>query len=136
VVALGQGIRFHQPVLVISRRLRSESGMVVAETALALPAVALIVWLCAWVLTVAGSQLRLEDAARVVSRGAAMGLADDVLLQRAMQVSPDITVAIDGDGVTTSGGLMRVTLSRPLHGPGLLPDLTLVATATTVREAP
>jgi hypothetical protein len=110
--------------------------MVVAETALALPAVALIVWLCMWVLTVAGSQLRLEDAARVVSRGAAMGLTDDALLERAMQVSPDITVAIDGDGVTTAGGLLRVTLSRPLRGPGLLPDLTLVATATTVREIP
>jgi hypothetical protein len=108
--------------------------MVVAEMAVAMPAVAIVLCLCGWALTVAGSQLRLEDAVRVVSRGAAMGLGDDVLLQRAMQVSPDITLAIDGDGVTSGGGLLRVTLSRPLKGPGLLPDLTLVATASTVRE--
>jgi hypothetical protein len=133
VVAACQGVRLPQSVLVI-QRLRSESGMVVAETAMAMPAIALILWLSAWAVTVAGSQLRLEDAARVISRGAAIGVADEVLLEHAMQINADITLAIDGDGVTTGGELVRITLSRPLVAPGILPDITLTARATAMRE--
>ncbi len=114
-------------------RIRQERGMVVAETALALPALVLVVGLMLWAVLAVTAQLRCVDAARATARAAARG--DGV----AASVAAGHRLAPKGAhiAVTQSGGLVHVEVSArtaPFGGAVPAPTLTVSADATVAVE--
>ncbi len=92
-----------------------ESGAVTAETAVALPLIAIFAVSMAWLVTLGITQVRALDAARETARAAARseGTAEAVALGR--------RVATDGSQISVShgGGTVVVTVSSPVTGAGL-----------------
>ncbi len=109
-------------------------GMVTAETALALPALALVVGLMLWALLTAIAQLRCVDAARAAARSVARGdgLAESVAAGR--RLAP----AGAHIRVERSGGLVRVNVEARVgpagSGAGFLPTLAVSADAVVADE--
>jgi hypothetical protein len=108
--------------------------MVTAETALALPALALVVGLMLWALLAATAQLRCVDAARAAARSAARGdgLAESVAAgQRLAPAGAHIRVE-------RGGGLVRVNVEAAVgpagSGAGFLPALVVSADAVVADE--
>ena len=83
---------------------RSESGMVSAELALAIPALVAVVAALAWLLGLGVTQGLVAQAAREGARAAARGETVAVVRATARQVAPDATVV-----VRRSGRLVSVT---------------------------
>ena len=109
-------------------------GMVTAETALALPALALVVGLMIWALLAATAQLRCVDAARAAARSVARG---DGLAE---SVAAGLRLAPEGAHIRVerSGGLVRVNVEA-MVGPagaraGFLPTLAVSADAVVADE--
>lgn len=109
-------------------------GMVTAETALALPALALVVALMLWALLAATAQLRCVDAARAAARSVARGdgLAESIAAGR--RLAP----AGAHIRVERGGGLVRVNVEATV-GPagsraGFLPTLAVSADAVVADE--
>lgn len=119
--------------LLRSGAVRCERGMVTAETALALPALALVAGLMLWAVLAVTAQLRCVDAARAAARAFARGdgLGQSAAAgQRLAPAGARIHVGRDGD-------LVRVNVQAPV-GPlgtsGLAPTLTVSATAVVAAE--
>jgi hypothetical protein len=113
------------------RTLREEAGMVVAELAIAMPALVLVTWACLTGAVLAGVQLQLEDTARILAREVSTGVGVDV----AARSLPDAAAnRIDIDAKEIEPRLVRVTVARTVVGSGLLPDIRLRATAVALRE--
>lgn len=116
-----------------ARRARNDRGMVSAEFAAAMPAVALIVALACSVLGFVVDEIRCLDAARAAARSASRG--DPVRESRkvAQQLAPsDATVAISGRDVVT------VVVSAPARriGGRLPASFDARASASMPRERP
>ncbi len=77
-----------------------ESGVVTAETAVALPILMLVVWLVLAMVRVADAQLSCQDAARAAARAASRGESGQVVVETAQRAAPpraEISVARDGE---------------------------------------
>ena len=109
-------------------------GMVTAETALALPALALVVGLMLWALLAATAQLRCVDAARAAARSVARG---DGLAE---SMAAGLRLAPEGAHIRVerSGGLVRVSVEAMVgpagSGAGLVPTLAVSADAVVADE--
>ena len=113
---------------------RSESGMVTAEMALALPALVAVVLALAWLLGLGVTQGVVAQAAREGARAAARGDSVIEIRDAARQVAPEAAVS-----VRSSGRVIRVTatVSRtpPIRFLGPLAR-EVRASATSWREDP
>jgi len=114
--------------------LADERGMVTAEMAVALPALALVLAAAVWVVAVVGAQLRCVDAAREAARALARGEPAQVAERLAHQVAPaDATV-----WSVREGDLVTVTVTTRSRGPGpvlsRLQPVTVSGEATTTWE--
>jgi Flp pilus assembly protein TadG len=107
---------------------------VTAETAVLLPALAMLLVLLLSTARVVGDQLAAQDAARVAARAAARGESAGAVEQLARQVAPpgaSIAVAGPADLVR-----VRVALEvRPFGGAlAWLPAITVTGSAVAARE--
>lgn len=126
-----QGFRFPSSLLkVMHVRLRNDAGMVTAEAAMIMPAFALLAFFIAWVCAVGVWQLRLEDAVRSLTRAATMHVQESELNTQLQQRLPKATMKIND----LDSRHVKVTISHPVVGPGILPDLILRAEAVGLRE--
>ncbi len=104
-----------------------ERGMVTAEIAAALPALALVMVLAVWAVVVATTHLRCADAAREAARALARGESMAVVRQVADEVAPDgAQIGIEPVG----GDMVRIEVSSRVGMPGPLGD---TVPAPTVR---
>ena len=111
---------------------RSESGMVTAEMALAIPALVAVAVALAWLLSLGVTQGVVAQAAREGARAAARGEPVTVVRAAARQVAPEAAVT-----VRRSGGSVWVTASVTRTPPvGFLRPLRreVRASATSWRE--
>ena len=105
-----------------------------AETAMVLPLLVGVALALAWLMALAGTQVRVVDAAREVARAAAR---DD---SRAEAVALGRRVAPDGARITVRQGADEVTVRVEVaqHGPGgllrFLPPARLSAESVAARE--
>ena len=114
----------------------SERGSATAETAVALPALLLVVAVCVWALGVVGSTLRCAEAARAGARAAARGDTGDAVSEaatRAARRPAEVTTSANGGYVT-----VRVSWSARPPVPLLarLLPATAVDAEATVRVEP
>ncbi len=111
---------------------RSDSGMVSAELALAMPALVMVVLALAWMLGLGVAQGTVVHAAREGARAAARGAAMDEIRAAARRVAPGVDVAVRRSGRWTTVSA-SATRTPPLRFLSLLArDVT--AEATTWRE--
>lgn len=109
-------------------------GMVTAETALALPALVLVVGLMLWALLAVTAQLRCVDAARAAARSVARG---DTFAQ---SVTAGLRLAPKGAHIRVErgGGLVRVnveaTVGPAVSGTGFLPTVGVSGDAVVADE--
>ncbi len=92
---------------------RRESGAVTAETAVALPLIAVFAVSMAWLVSVGITQVRALDAARETARAAARSDGTGAALTLGQRVAPSgsrITVGHDD-------GTVVVRVSSPVNGP-------------------
>ncbi|HWL36786.1 MAG TPA: TadE family type IV pilus minor pilin [Frankiaceae bacterium] len=114
-----------------------ERASATAETAVALPALVLVLGVCVWALALAGTALRCAEAARSAARAAARGETTEAATEAARRSGgPGVAVAtaVDGELVT-----VRVTArsAPPLPVLGrLLPPVTITREATARAEPP
>ncbi|HEX8001852.1 MAG TPA: TadE family type IV pilus minor pilin [Mycobacteriales bacterium] len=114
---------------------RDQRGSATAETAVALPALLLVLAVCTWALGLVASHLRCAEAARAAARAAARGdepaaVADAAT--RAARRPADVTTSADGDYVT-----VRVSWTQRPPVPllaRLLPAAHVAAEATARTE--
>lgn len=115
--------------------MRDESGMVTAELAVAIPVLVILVWWAAWAAILGITQLRMEDAARTMVRAAAIGVPRGDLEARLRTIDPRLSVDVDrSDSGPVASGQVQVVISRRLDGPGLVPAITLRASAIALVE--
>ncbi|MET8156400.1 TadE family type IV pilus minor pilin [Sphaerisporangium sp. NPDC005289] len=113
-------------------RSESESGSVTAETAVALPSLALVLGAALWAIAAVGARLECVDAARAGARAAARGEALEVVRRFAGRAAPPGAVV----SITRDAELSRVTVSatiRPSWAVGM-PPVHVAATATSATE--
>lgn len=79
----------------VLRRERSDSGMVLAETALAIPVLTAVAVVLAWGVTLAIDVLSLADTARQVARDVARGVSIEAAVDAATREHPDASVIVE-----------------------------------------
>lgn len=89
-----------------SAAARSDSGMVSAELALAIPALVVVVLSLAWLLSLGVAQGTVAQSAREGARAAARGESSAEIRSAARRVAADVEVS-----VSTSGGWITVAVS-------------------------
>ncbi len=100
----------------LARRRRSDAGAVTAETAVALPVLAVLAVALAWLVLLGVAQIRAQDAAREVARAVARGESVSVSSAAGQRVAgPGSTVS-----VSRSGGTVSVVVTVALRGTGRL----------------
>ena len=113
---------------------RRESGAVTAETAVALPLIAVFTVSMAWLVSVGITQVRALDAARETARAAARSESAGEAVGLGRRVAPAGSRISVGHG----GGTVVVTVSSPVAGPaGLFGDwaaIRVTAEAVAARE--
>jgi hypothetical protein len=111
---------------------RSESGMVTAETALAIPALVAVVVTLAWLLSLGVTQGLVAQAAREGARAAARGESEGFVRVAARQVAPGATVTVrrSGRSVVVTASVRRAPPIRYLRPLGR----EVRASATSWRE--
>lgn len=111
-------------------RCGSDSGMVTAEIAVAIPALMLLLAAALTAIMVIGGQLRCVDAAREAARALARDEPPTVAHSLARQVAPGASLSSStaGDRVTAE---VRARI-RPLGG--VLPTFTVHAEAVALHE--
>ncbi|TLP66270.1 TadE family type IV pilus minor pilin [Microbispora triticiradicis] len=111
---------------------RRERGSVTAETAVALPALVLVLTASLWAVAATDAQLRCVDAARAGARAAARGEAPEQVRAVVLRLAPaDTTVS-----VAAGAGTVRVEVTatvRPLWR-SFLPPVRLRASAVSDTE--
>ena len=110
-----------------SQSRRSQSGMVTAELAMAIPGLLLVTSLLLVVIGTASDFARASDAARSAARAASIGTEEDLVLANASRLAPhpaEVTL-------TFADGWATATVSVPPRrwGPLALPAPTVTATA-------
>lgn len=110
-----------------------ERGSVTAETAVALPALVMVLAAALWAVTVVGAQLRCVDAARAGARAAARGEAPEAVRSAVLRAAPaGSRVAVElGPAVT------RVDVSVPVRPPWTsgFASVEVTASATSATES-
>ncbi|WP_248962364.1 TadE family type IV pilus minor pilin [Sphaerisporangium perillae] len=111
---------------------RSDSGSVTAETAVALPSLALVLGAALWAISVAAAQLECVDAARAGARAAARGESLEAVRQAAGRAAP-LGAAVS---VTRDSKLSRVTISASIRPSWAIaiPPIPVGASATSATE--
>src|SRR4051794_28577883 len=99
----------------MARSTCRERGYVTAETALALPALALVLAFALWAVQVVAGQLRCVDAAREAARALARGDSQSVARAAAQRAAPPGAVI----AMTSGGTEASVTVSADIRAPGL-----------------
>lgn len=113
---------------------RRDSGAVTAETAVALPLIAVFAVSMAWLVSVGITQVRAVDAARETARAAARSEDTDHALALGRRVAPE------GSRISVSRGddTVVVTISSPVNGPaglfGAWATLRVKAEAVAAQE--
>ncbi len=92
--------------------------MVIAETALAIPALLAVAMLLVWVISLASTALTLGDAARQAARDIARGVPAAVAVEAANQRAPGARLRAEETGAT-----VRVAAEQEVSAP-VLHDLT------------
>lgn len=108
-----------------------DAGTATAETAVAMPAMVLLMATLIWGLIAAAGQIRCVDAARIAARAAARGDSDAAAAARAA-APPGASVEIARDDDT-----VRVTVEAPFPAPGRIGaalSVRLGASAVAARE--
>jgi Flp pilus assembly protein TadG len=108
--------------------LRSSDGMVLLETALAIPLLVAVTVALAWGISLAATSLALGDAARTAARDLARGEPSAQVLSRAQQAVPDARVS-----VADAGDSVAVVIDQDVHAP--VPILSGVSVTLTSRVA-
>jgi Flp pilus assembly protein TadG len=112
-----------------------DEGSITAETAVVLPSLLLVVMILLGVTRLIGSQLAVEDAARLAARAAARGDSLDVVVRAARSVAPPGTAV----SVVRGGGLVTVEVTADVHPAGaagrFVPQITVAARAVAADEA-
>lgn len=99
------------------RRLGDDRGSVVAEFALALPAVVLVLLLGVGALAAGAKQVRLQDAAADAARLLARGEGEDRARAVVVAAAPDAAVSVEHNedlvcvAATTSAGILGLNLT-------------------------
>jgi hypothetical protein len=119
----------------IRHRERPERGSATAETAVALPALVVVLALCLWVLGVAAATLRCAEAARAAARAAARGEPPSGVGDTAARTAgrPVTTTTTAHGDLLTVRVSWRVAAHVPLLG-RLIPAFTVHQTATARIE--
>jgi Flp pilus assembly protein TadG len=115
---------------------RGQRGAVTAETVMVLPVLVAVALGLAWALALAGTKVRVVDAAREVARAAAREDDRGAALALGRRVAPGgavVDVRLDGDTVVAR---VRTTV----HGPGglfaFVPGVAVEGEAVAAREQP
>lgn len=95
------------------QRRDDEAGAVTAETAVALPVIAVFALSMAWLVSIGLVQVRAIDAARETARAAARGETAGV----AVGLGRRVATAGSTVSVRRSGQSVEVTVSSPVTGP-------------------
>jgi Flp pilus assembly protein TadG len=112
-------------------RARESSGYVTAETALALPALVLVLALALWAVQVVSGQLRCVDAAREAARSLARGDSMGSARLTAERAAPTGAVV----AMTFAPGAVTVTVSADIRGAvPRMPGFHVAATAVARLE--
>lgn len=110
--------------------MRNDAGMVTAEAAMVMPVFALLAFLVTWVCAVGVWQLQIEDTVRTLTRAATMHVEESELNSQLQRLLSSATLAIED----VDSQHIKLTITRSIAGPGILPDLTLHAEAVGRRE--
>lgn len=102
--------------------------MVIAETAIAIPVLAVVAVSLAWVVAVGATSLSLGDAARAAARDIARGVSVGEALAKAGETVPGAALSLDG-----GGEVAVVVATRDVRAP--LPGLSGVPVTITQRVA-
>ncbi|TCC29861.1 TadE family type IV pilus minor pilin [Kribbella sindirgiensis] len=122
-----------EPVVRAGRGVRSESGAVTAEMALALPVLVSLLLLGIWSVGLVVLNIRCIDAARDVARAVARGESVDQAKAIGHRTVPAGTIVIHRD----ASDIQVTVTATPAHKPPLLDFLSptrLTATATLQAE--
>jgi hypothetical protein len=92
---------------------RDESGAVTAETAVALPLLAIFTLSMAWLVSIGITDVRAIDAARETARAAARSDSSGQATTLGRRVAPDGSSI----SVSHSGGAVVARVSSPVNGP-------------------
>ncbi|MGC5628221.1 TadE family type IV pilus minor pilin [Georgenia sp. Z1344] len=107
-----------------------ERGMVTAELAVVLPAVALVLLLVLAAIATGAQHIRATDAAQAGARAAAAGESSEVVLAHARQLAPDdATITVRRDD-----GLVVVEVVAGWPGPLAVTGGQVTASASAVPE--
>jgi hypothetical protein len=113
-------------------RRRGERGLVTAETAVAFPALVVVLAIALWGVSAAAAQIACVDAARAGARAAARGEPSAAVRAAVLRAAPpNAQVSVSHDELTT-----RVVVQAEARPPlrGVLPPLRLRAQAVTATE--
>ena len=103
--------------------------MVVAETAMVMPALVFIAWLMSWGASIGVMKFRLDDATHIAVRSAAMGASDDEVAARLRRQIPGAATTLQHDNsFVAASSTLRVV------GPGVIPDVTLRSRSVALLE--
>ncbi|WP_017625925.1 TadE family type IV pilus minor pilin [Nocardiopsis chromatogenes] len=109
----------------------AERGIATAETAVALPALALVLAVSIAAVNAVATHLACVDAARAGARALARGESEAVVLQEASRAAPEEARV----RASRTGTEARVEVSAPVRiMPGMPAPARAVATAATVME--
>lgn len=115
-------------------RRRHESGAVTAETAMALPLIAVFALSMAWLVSIGITDVRAIDAAREIARAAARSDSDGDAVTLGRRVAPDGSRV----SLSRSGGAVVARVSSPVRGPaglfGRLGPVHVTAEAVAAQE--
>jgi hypothetical protein len=109
--------------------LRADRASATAETAVALPALVVVLGVCLWVLGLAATTLRCAEAARAAARAAARGETAGEVVATARRTAGHPVVTT----MTRSGELVTIRVAWRVAPP--VPFLARVLPAVTVAEA-
>ena len=115
---------------------RGQRGAVTAETVMVLPVLVALALGLAWVLVLAGTQVRVVDAAREVARAAARDEDHGAALALGRRVAPGGAVV----DVREDGRTVVARVRATVRGPGglfaFVPGVTVEGEAVAAREQP
>ncbi|WP_352240207.1 TadE family type IV pilus minor pilin [Microbispora sp. NBRC 16548] len=111
---------------------RRERGSVTAETAVALPALVVVLTASLWAVTIVGAQLRCVDAARAGARAAARGEAAEEVSAAVLRLAPEGAMVSIRVGADTTRVEVIATVRPPFRSP--LPPARLRAAAVSATE--